>query len=75
MPNTPTETRITVAEFAIDLKYIRDKIDEICTDAKNRDGRLDKVERVTWAVSTGVALIAAIFVPIAVAAVKKWLGL
>lgn len=75
MPNTPTETRITVAEFAIDLKYIRDKIDEICLAAKERDSRLDQVERVTWAAGVGASLMGAIFIPIAIAAIRKWLGL
>ena len=73
--HTPTETRITVATLAIDLRYIRDKIDEICTAAKERDTRLDQVERVTWAVGVGASLMGAIFIPIAIAAIRKWLGL
>jgi hypothetical protein len=73
--HTPTETRITVAEFAIDLKYIRDKLDTLCDAGKERDGRLDQVERVTWAVGVGASLMGAIFVPIAIAAIRKWMGL
>lgn len=73
--DTPTETRITVATLAIDLKYIRDKIDEMCDAGKERDGRLDQVERVSWAVGAGATLLGAIFIPIAIAAIKKWLGL
>jgi hypothetical protein len=75
MNTTPTETKITVATFAIDLKYIRDKIDEICADSKTQDKRLDIVERVTWAIGVGAALMAPIFVAIAIAAIKKWFGL
>jgi hypothetical protein len=75
MPNTPTETRITVATLAIDLKYIRDKIDGLCDDSKTQDKRLDNVERVTWAGGIITSLLAAIFIPIAIAAIKKWVGL
>jgi hypothetical protein len=73
--DTPTETRITVATLLVDLKYIRSKLDELCGHGIERDSRLDRIERVTWAVSAVASLIAAIFVPIAVAAIKKWLGL
>ena len=73
--HTPTETRITVATLAIDLKYIRDKIDSLCRDSQKQDKRLDSVERMTWAVGVGASLLGAIFVPIAIAAMKKWLGL
>jgi len=75
MPDTPTETKLTVATFAVDLKYIRDKIDDLCADSKVQDKRLDNVERVTWAVSAAASLMAAIFIPIAIAAIKKWIGL
>jgi hypothetical protein len=75
VPDTPTETRITVATLAVDLKYIRDKIDQMCDAGEKRDDRLDQVERITWAVGVGASLMAAIFVPIAIAAIKKWLGL
>jgi len=75
MPDTPTETRITVATLAIDLKYIRDKIDQICKTAGEQDKRLDNVERVTWAVGVAASLMGAIFIPIAIAAIRKWLGL
>ena len=75
MPDTPLETKITVATLLTDLRYIRDKIDGLCTDSKSQDKRLDNVERVTWAVSSVAGLLAAIFIPIAIAAVKRWLGL
>ena len=63
------------ATILTDLRYIRDKIDGLCDDSKVQDKRLDNVERVTWAVSSVAGLMAAIFVPIAIAAVRKWLGL
>ena len=75
MPDTPTETKITVATLLIDLKYIRAKLDDMCKSAEERDDRLTNVERVTWAVGVGSSLLGAIFIPIAIAAIRKWLGL
>ena len=75
MPDTPSETRITVATLLVDLQYIRTRIDEMCGKGDERDHRLDKIERVTWAVSSVASLVAAILIPIAIAAIKRWLGL
>jgi len=73
--DTPTETKISVATLLVDLRYIRDKLDGLCTDSKSQDKRLDNAERVIWAVSSVAGLLVTIFIPIAVAAIKKWLGL
>jgi hypothetical protein len=73
--STPSETRITVATLLVDLKYIRAMLDTMCKSAEERDDRLTNVERVTWAVGVGASLMGAIFIPIAIAAIKKWVGL
>ena len=66
---------MNVVRILSDLTYIKKKIDQMCVLDVAQDARLSKVERLTWAGASIVALLAAIFVPIAVAAVKKWLGL
>jgi hypothetical protein len=73
--DTPTENRLNVALILKDLAYIKGKIDQVCAVNDAQDNRLDRIERVTWAVSSVAGLLAAIFVPIAVAAIKKWFGL
>ena len=73
--DTPTENRLTLAVILRDLAYIKEKIDQMCKLGDAQDDRLQKVERLTWAGASIVALLSAIFVPIAVAAVKKWFGL
>jgi hypothetical protein len=70
--STPTETKITVATLLVDLKYIRVKLDTMCKSAEERDDRLTNVERVTWAVGVGASILGAIFIPIAVYAIKLW---
>lgn len=73
---TPTtQTRIDIAVMASNLAYIRQKIDQVCDQFVEQDKRLDQVERITWAISAVSGLLAAIFIPIAVAAIKVWLGL
>lgn len=72
---TPTSTKITVAELAVDLKYIKDKLDQIYGHTERQDERIDKLERVAWVISGVGTLMAAILVPVAVAGIKKWLGL
>ncbi len=73
--STPSETRITVATLLVDLKYIRAKLDSLCSDSEEQAKRLTNVERVSWAVGVGASLMGAIFIPIAIAAIRKWLGL
>ena len=72
MPNdTPISTKIEVAQILIELEHI--KKDLACL--VNYDARIKKVERVTWVLSGVGSLLAAIIIPLAVAAIKKWLGL
>jgi len=73
--DTPRENQINVVRILSDLKYIKDRIDQMCKVSENQDTRLDQVEKLTWAGASLVGLLTAIFIPIAVAAVKKWLGL
>ena len=73
--DTPRENQINVALILRDLGYIKDRIDQICTLGTVQDKRLDHVERITWAVSAVTGLLVLIFVPIAIAAIKKWWGL
>jgi len=73
--DTPTENRVSLALMLRDLGYIKDRIDQMCQSDKEQDDRLTKVERLTWAGGSLVGLLSAIFIPIAVAAIKKWFGL
>ena len=73
--DTPTENRLNVALILKDLAYIKVKMDQVCAVNDAQNTRLDRIERVTWAVSSVSGLMAAIFIPIAVAAIKKWFGL
>ena len=73
--DTPTENRLNVALILKDLAYIKVKMDQVCVVNDAQNTRLNRVERVTWAVSSVAGLLAAIFVPIAISAIKKWLGL
>jgi hypothetical protein len=61
--------------MASNLAYIRQKIDQVCVQSAEQDERLDKAERSIWAIGGVASLMAAILVPVAVAAIKKWLGL
>ena len=69
--NTPISTKIEVAQILIELEHI--KKDLACL--VDYDTRLKKVERVTWMLSGVGSLLAAIIVPLAIAAIRKWLGL
>ena len=73
--DTPRENQLNVALILRDLGYIKDKIDLMCQSGVDQDSRLDRVERLTWAGASLIGLLTAIFIPIAVAAIKKWLGL
>ena len=73
--NTPTENRLSVALILNDLAYIKEKIDLMCKAGVDQDTRLTKVERLAWAVTVAVGALGAVFIPIAVAAIKKWLEL
>ena len=73
--DTPTENRLNVALILRDLGYIKDKIDQMCKSDTDQSERLTRVERLTWAGASIVSLLAAIFIPIAVSAIKKWFGL
>ena len=73
--DTPAENRLNVALIINDLAYIKQKIDMMCKADVDQDSRLTKVERLAWAATVAVGVLSAIFVPIAVAAIKKWLGL
>ena len=73
--DTPTENRLNLALVLRDLGYIKEKIDQMCQSDAEQDERLTKVERLTWAGASIVSLLAAIFIPIAVAAIKRWFGL
>jgi len=73
--NTPTQTKIDVAVIISELGYIRQKIDEMCGSDKDRDKRLTKVERAVWAIGGVSSVALAILIPIAVAAIKRWVGL
>lgn len=72
---TPTETKVTVAVLAADLQYIKTKLDQVCNRHEAQDVRIDKLERLAWVLSGTGGLMAAILVPIAVSALKQWLGL
>ena len=72
---TPTETKVTVAVLAADLQYIKNKLDQMCNRHDAQAERIDKLERLAWVVSGVGGLMAAILVPIAVASIKRWLGL
>ena len=73
--DTPTENRLSVALILRDLNYIKEKIDQMCRQDTEQEHRLTNVERLTWAGTALLGLISAIFIPIAVAAIKKWFGL
>jgi len=73
--DTPRQNQLDVALILHDLRYIKDKIDQMCKIGDEQDERLTHVERLTWAGVSLVGLLSAIFIPIAVAAVKKWFGL
>ena len=73
--DTPSENRLNVALVINDLAYIKQKIDMMCIADVDQDIRLTKIERLAWAVTVAVSVLAAIFIPIVVAAVKKWLEL
>ena len=73
--DTPRENQINVAMILKDLAYIKERIDQVCKLGDLHDHRLDQIEKVTWAVSAVSALLVLIFVPIAIAAIKKWWGL
>jgi hypothetical protein len=64
-----------VALILRDLGYIKQKIDQMCKLGDEQDERLSKVERLTWAGASLIGLLTTIFVPIAVAAIRKWLNL
>lgn len=66
---------MSVALILRDLAYIKEQLAQICKSDTEQDERLTKVERLTWAGGSLVALLTAIFIPIAVAAIRKWLGL
>jgi hypothetical protein len=73
--DTPTENRLNVALILRDLAYIKERIDQMCKSDEEQDDRLTKVERLTWAGASLIGLLSAIFIPISVAAIKKWFGL
>ena len=73
--DTPRQNQISVALILRDLGYIKEKIDQVCKIGDIHDHRLDQVEKITWAVSAVTGLLVLIFVPIAIAAIKKWWGL
>jgi len=73
--DTPRENQINVALILRDLAYIKERIDQICTADTKQEDRLKQIEKVTWAVSAVTGLLVLIFVPIAIAAIKKWWGL
>ena len=73
--DTPRRNQIDVVRILSDLGYIKQKIDQMCKLGEDQDSRLDKVERLTWAGASLIGLLSAIFIPIAVAAIKKWFGL
>ena len=73
--DTPRENQLSVALILNDLAYIKDKIDQMCKADIEQDTRLTRVERVAWAATVAVSVLGAIFIPIAVAAIKVWLGL
>jgi hypothetical protein len=73
--DTPRQNQLDVVRILGDLTYIRKQIDALLSCSDEHDNRLTHVERVTWAGASLVGLISAIFIPIAVAAIKKWLGL
>ena len=73
--DTPRRNQMDVALILRDLGYIKEKIDQMCELGTEQDARLTRVERLTWAGASLLGLLSAIFVPIAVAAIKKWFGL
>jgi hypothetical protein len=69
--NTPTSTRIEVAVIVSQLETIKEKLE--CLNGY--DIRIKNVEKVAWLLTGVGSLLAAILVPIAVAAIRKWFGL
>ena len=64
--DTPRENQLSVALLLNDLRYIKDKIDEMCTQGEAQDKRLNQVERVTWAIGIVTGLIGSIVVGVTI---------
>ena len=71
MADTPISTKIEVAQILIELEHIKKDLSCLVS----YDQRITKVEKVTWMLTGVGSLIVAIFVPLSVAAIRKWLGL
>ena len=67
--------RVTLAVLGTKLDYLIDQVADICEASKERDKRIDKLERqaqvTAWIGGAG----GAVLIAVSIAAIRQWLGL